>query len=115
MVNQNPYDKAHELARAIKNSEIYQSYVLAQQQLEQNPEAAEKVRQFRIRQMEANQAQLLGQAPSNDKVSELTLEYAKLNTNKLIANYFKAEGMFVQMFTDIQQIIQKGLESGYDM
>ena len=113
MLNQNPYDKAHELARAIKESETYQRYLLAQKQLKQNPEAEEKIRQFRIRQMEVNQAQILGQTPADDKVTEVTLEYAKLNRDKLIAEFFNAEGLFVQMFTDIQQIIQKSIESGF--
>ncbi|MDD3364114.1 MAG: YlbF family regulator [Syntrophomonas sp.] len=113
MLNQNPYDKAHELARAIQDSETYQRYVLAQKQLQQNPEAEEKIRQFRIRQMEVNQAQILGQTPADDKVTEVTLEYAKLNRDKSIAEFFNAEGLFVQMFTDIQQIIQKSIESGF--
>ncbi len=113
MLNQNPYDKAHELARAIKDSETYQRYVQAQKQLQQNPEAEEKIRQFRNRQMEVNQAQILGQALDDDKVTQLTVEYAKLNTDKLIAEFFNAEGQFVQMFTDIQQIIQKSMESGF--
>jgi cell fate (sporulation/competence/biofilm development) regulator YlbF (YheA/YmcA/DUF963 family) len=113
MLNQNPYDKAHELARAIKDSETYQHYVLAQKQLEQNPAAKEKIRQFRIIQMEVNQAHILGQTLDDEKVTQLTLEYAKLNMNKLIAEFFNTEGLFVQMFTDIQQIIQKSIEDGF--
>ena len=113
MLNQNPYDKAHELARAIKDSETYQRYVLAQKQFEQDPEAKEKIRQFRTQQMEVNQAQILGQTLDDNKVTQLTVEYAKLNMNKLIAAFFNAEGQFVQMFTDIQQIIQKSMESEF--
>ncbi|PKM78686.1 MAG: hypothetical protein CVU90_01425 [Firmicutes bacterium HGW-Firmicutes-15] len=113
MLNQNPYDKAHELARAIKDSEAFQRYVLVQKQLEQNPEAQEKIRQFRTQQMEINQAQILGQALDDEKVTQLTVEYAKLNMNKMIAEFFNAEGMFVQMFTDIQEIIQKSMESEF--
>lgn len=113
MLKQNPYDKAHELARAMKDSEIYQRYVLAQKQLKQNPAAEEKIRQFRIIQMEANQAQILGEAQADAKVTEVTLAYAKLNQDKSIAEFFNAEGLFVQMFSDIQQIIQKSIESGF--
>jgi cell fate (sporulation/competence/biofilm development) regulator YlbF (YheA/YmcA/DUF963 family) len=113
MINNNAYDKAHELARAIKDSDIYQRYVLAQKQLEQSPDAQEKIRQFRIRQMEVNQAEMLGQTLDGDKVTQVTLEYAKLNQDKSIAEFFNAEGLFVQMFSDIQQIIQKSMESGF--
>ena len=113
MTNHNPYDLAHELARAIKDSETYQQYVYAQKELDQNPEAKEKVRQFRVLQMEVNQAQILGQKLADDKVQNVTLEYAKLNLEKSIAKFFNAEGMFIQMYTDIQQIIQKNIESGF--
>lgn len=112
-VNNNPYDLAHDLAHAIKDSETYQRYIRAQKELEQNPEAKERVRQFRALQMEINQAQILGQNLPDDKVGQVTLEYAKLNREKTIADFFNSEGMFMQMFTDIQQIIQKKLESGF--
>jgi len=111
--NNNPYDRAHELARAIKDSETYQGYIIAQKELDKSPEAKEKVRQFRALQMEVNQAQILGQNLPDDKVQQLTIEYAKLNRDKAIADFFNAEGIFMQMFTDIQQIIQKSLESGF--
>jgi len=109
----NPYDLAHELARAIKDSETYQRYLNAQKELEKNPEAKEKVIQFRALQMEVNQAQILGQNVPEEKVQQLTIEYAKLNREHPIADYLNAEGMFMQMFTDIQEIIQKHLESGF--
>lgn len=114
MINtNNTYDLAHELARSIKDSETYKGYIMAQRELDKSPEAKEKVRQFRALQMEVNQAQILGQNLPDDKVQELTIEYAKLNRDKTIADFFSAEGMFMQMFTDIQQIIQKSLESGF--
>ncbi len=113
MTENNPYNKAHELVRAIMENETYQRYVTAQKRLAQNPEAIEKIRQFRSLQMEVNQAEFLGQPVADGKVQQITLDYAKLNQNKSIAELFQAEGMFMQMFTDIQQIIQKGIESGF--
>jgi len=113
MTDNNPYNKAHELVRALIQNETYQRYVTAQKNLAQNPEAKEKVRQFRSLQMEVNQAEILGQPVDDGKVQQITLDYAKLNRDKSIAELFQAEGMFIQMFTDIQQIIQKGIESGF--
>ncbi|MCX5779513.1 MAG: YlbF family regulator [Firmicutes bacterium] len=112
MLNKNPYDQAHELARALRESELYQRYIVAQKQLALDPEAQERVRKFRVQQMEVNQAQLLGQAVPDGKVSQVALEYAKLNRDKNIAEFLDAEGTFMQLFADIQQIIQKSLESG---
>jgi len=111
----NPYDKAHELARAIRDSESYQRYVMAQRNLEQNIEALERIRQFRSLQMEVNQAHLLGQTLANEKVSQVAQEYAKLNQDKLIAEFFTTESKFIEMFTDIQKIIQKSLESDFNV
>lgn len=113
MLNGNPYDKAHELARAIKDSEAYQRYALAQQQLSHDTAAMERVRTFRSLQMEVNRAQILGQELPRDKASQVAVEYAKLNQDDNIAEFLNAEGMFMQMFTDIQQIIQKSIESGF--
>jgi len=112
MMNDNPYDKAHELARAIKNSETYQHYLGAKKQLQQYPEMEEKMGHFRSLQMEINQAHILNQEIPNDKVAQAALQYAELNRNKIIAEFLNAEGLFVQMFTDIQQIIQKNIEGG---
>jgi len=112
-MNNEPYERAHELARSICSSEVYQQYVRAQQELDKHPEVKEKVRQFRIAQMEVNQAQLVGKDLPSDQVSQLSIDYAKLNRNETAADFFKAEGLFVQMFTDLQQIIQKSIESGF--
>ncbi len=110
---ENPYDKAHELVRAIKDHETYQRLVAAQQVLNQDDRAKYKLNQFRTLQMEVNQAEILGQPVADEKVQQVALEYAKLNRNKLIADVFIAEAAFIQMFTDIQQIIQNGLESDF--
>lgn len=106
----NPYDKAHELARALKLSENYQHYVKAKNLL--SLQAREDIVNFRNLQMKLNQAEMLGQKVEEAQIMELSREYARLNQEPLIADFFSAEGMFVQMFTDIQEIIQKALEEG---
>jgi cell fate (sporulation/competence/biofilm development) regulator YlbF (YheA/YmcA/DUF963 family) len=114
MTNGNPYDKAHDLARAIKDTEAFRRYVAVQKQLGQNPGALERVRDFRNLQMEVNQAHSLGQEPAEGRVDYIAIQYAKLNKDDLIAEYFQAEGLFVQMYNDVQDIIQKSLDNGFD-
>ncbi len=106
----NPYDKAHELARAIKDSDIFRSYMAARDEIEAIPEYKEKIFQLREKQMEINRAQVLGQEPSSHLMQELTLEFAKLNQQKEIASFFEAEARFIQMFNDVQEIIQKSIK-----
>lgn len=106
----NPYDKAHELARAIKDSEIFRSYIEAKGQIEKNPEYKERILQIREKQMEINRAQVLGEEPAAGLIQNLTLEFAKLNQHREIASFFEAEARFIQMFDDVQEIIQKSMQ-----
>ena len=112
-MNDNPYDKAHELVRAIKADERYQRLAAAQRLLNADPEAKKRLGLFRNMQMEVNQAEMLGQPVAEEQVQQVALEYAKLSRNKLIGQVFDAEAGFIQLFSDVQQIIQKGLESDF--
>ena len=111
MENANPYDKAQELSRSIVSNKIFLEYVRAKKEIEGQPEVKEKIMAFRRKQMEVNQAQLLGQTLPDNKAQQLALEYAQLNSKKVVADFFNAEGMFMQMFSEIQQILQKAIES----
>lgn len=111
--NGNPYDKAHELAAAIKASEMFTNYLAAKLQLEEKPELKEKIINLRQRQMEMNRRQMLGEEIKPEEVQEISLEYAKMNQNKGLGEFLKAEGVFIQMFNDIQEIIQKAIESEF--
>ena len=106
----NPYDKANELARAIKDSEIFGRYIEAKGQIEKKPEYKEKVFQLREKQIEINRAQVLGEEPAAELIQNLTLDFAKLNQHREIANFFEAEARFIQMFNDVQEIIQKSMQ-----
>ncbi len=109
----NPYDKAHELARAVTGSEIYKRYVAAKLAIEKNPEYQEKILKIRNQQMEFNRAQMLGQEVNSDSVLELSQMFAKANQIEEIAEFFNAEGAFIQMFNDMMEIIQNAVEVGF--
>ena len=109
----NPYDKAHELARAITNNEVYKRYVAAKLAVEKNPEYQEKILKVRNQQMELNRAQMLGQEVNSDSVLELSQMFAKANQIEEIAEFFNAEGAFIQMFNDMMEIIQNAVHVGF--
>ncbi|MEN6325319.1 MAG: YlbF family regulator [Syntrophomonas sp.] len=109
----NPYDKAHELAGAIKASDAFISYLAAKQQLEAKPDLKDRIINLRQRQMEMNRRQMLGEEIKPGEAQEISLEYAKMNQNPGLADFFQAEGVFIQMFNDIQEIIQKAIESEF--
>lgn len=109
----NPYDKAHELARALTDSEVYKRYVAAKSAVEKKPEYQEKILQIRNQQMVLNRAQMLGQEVDSDSVLELSQMFARANQVQEIAEFFNAEGAFIQMFNDIMEIIQNAVEVGF--
>ena len=110
----NPYDKAHELARAITGSEVYKRYVAAKSAVEKIPEYQEKILEIRNQQMVFNRAQMLGEEVDSDSVLELSQMFAKANQIKEIAEFFNAEGAFIQMFNDIMEIIQNAVQGGFN-
>lgn len=109
----NPYDKAHELAGAIKASDAFIKYLEAKQQLEAMPSLKDRLIELRKRQMEMNRREMLGEEIKPEEAQEISLEYAKMNQKQELAEFFRAEGVFIQMFNDIQEIIQKAIESEF--
>lgn len=114
MSNANNYDLAHELARAITKSEAFINYRQAKKEVEKNPKWKEKLLNLRQRQVEFNKAQFLGEELPKETIQELSQEFARVNQIKEIAEFLQAETTFVQMFNDVQQIINQAIESGLE-
>jgi len=110
----NPYDKAHELVRAIQESDIYHDYIKAKHLVEEKPEYKEKILNFREKQMKLNHAQVFGEEVAEETIKEISLEYAKLNQVEEIARFMNAESQFIQMFNDIQKIIHDSLQVDFE-
>lgn len=113
MTQENPYDIAHRLARAITGNEIYKEYINLKNQVEQKPELKQKIIDFRAKQLKLNQQHFIGEEVSAELVNEVSREFAELNTQPVIAEFFQAEGKFVQLFNDIQGIIHKAVQDGF--
>lgn len=109
----NPYDKAHELARAIIDSQVFKDYSKAQKNVQQDPEKREKILAFRNSQMEVNRRQIAGEEIPPNEISEITLEFANLNKSEDITRFFEAEAAFITMFNDIQEIIRKSIDQEF--
>ena len=60
----NPYDKAHELARALRTSEVFERLKSARERIEQDPATLEMVQNFRKLQWELQTQRLTGQQVS---------------------------------------------------
>ena len=87
MTEASPFDKACELAQAIKQSQAFQRYLAAKQLLDRHPEYKQKRLKVRSVQMEVNRAHCWG-AASADLLSELSQQLAEANQYPEIAEFF---------------------------
>ncbi|MDO4540084.1 MAG: YlbF family regulator [Syntrophomonadaceae bacterium] len=106
----NPYDKAHELARAIRDHEVFIRYAAATRALRSNEEATQRMLTFQQLQMELNQAQMAGEEISETKSAHLQLSYNKLREDPITGEFLTAEDQFLRLFTDLQNVIHKDME-----
>lgn len=111
MADSNPFDKAHELARAIKQSQAYERYLSAKREVDKYPDYKEKILKIRSQQMELNRAHILGEELPADSMAQLSQELSALNQYAEIAEFFEAETYFINMFRDIQNIVQNALDA----
>ncbi len=108
-----PYNKAHELARAITKSQQYQDYTKAKKAIENDPEYINRILEFREKQIEINRLQMVGEEAGETLLMEVAQEFNQLNQIAEIANFFNCEERFITMFNDIQQILQQKIEGGF--
>lgn len=106
----NPYDKAHELARALVDSDVYHDYIRIRTEVNHDSGLQERIIALHELQLDINRAHLLGEDPPGEKVQEAALQFARLNQDARAAAYFQAEARFIQMFSDIQEIIQRAID-----
>jgi len=108
------YKIAQELAQAIVDTEAYESYRSAKKQIEQKPELKERIAQIRTLQMELDRALLSGHLLPEGQVKTIRNEIEKLEQDERIAYFFIAEARFSQVFSEIQEIIQRVIEQNFD-
>lgn len=110
MTGTNPFEKAHELAQAIRQSPTYGRYLAAKREIDKHPDYKDKILKIRGRQMELNRAQILGEELPLDSVTELSRELANLKQYAEIAEFFEAETRYINLFQRVQRLIEEDLE-----
>ena len=110
----NIYDRAHELARALSTSVEYRQYEEAQKKLESNKENLKMLQDFRMKQLELQQAQVMGQNPEA-KLKQLEQMYQVLCLNPAINEFLQVEMRFSKMMMDVQKIIGQSVGFDYEL
>lgn len=106
----NIYDKAHELARALRESTEYQDMKAAQGQVNADPDAKRMLEDFRGRQMEFQSKMMSGEMPPQDEMEKMQKLYEVLGLNASIRKLFEAERRLTVIMEDVQRIIAEPLQ-----
>lgn len=105
----NVYDCAHELARALKKSEEYQTLLEAKTRVEADPKNKEMLLTFRRSQWKAQKARAVGKEIDEAQLQKLQHLTELVNLNPTIRDLITAEFRFARLMADIQKILTDAL------
>lgn len=106
----NPYDKVHELVRAIKESDEVKNYTKIKEELYADDKNKEMIKSFRDMQTEVQSLLMQGKEADEQKMEKLQNLYQILVANPKIKEFFDKEVQFDVMLSDIYKIIGEGLK-----
>lgn len=106
----NPYDKVHELVRAIKESNEVKEYTALKEELFKDVQNREMIKDFREKQIEVQTLLMQGQEADAEKMEKLQSLYQILASNSRIKEFFDKEVQFDVMLSDIYKIIGEALK-----
>lgn len=106
----NPYDKVHELVRAIKESREVKEYLALKEELFANVKNKEMIKDFREKQVEVQTLLMQGKEADAEKMEKLQSLYQILASNPKIKEFFDKEVQFDVMLSDVYKIIGEALK-----
>lgn len=109
----NIYDKAHDLAKAIKESSEVEDIRNAMKLVDADPEAKAMLDNFRQGQMELQQRMMSGEMPPQEEMEKMEKLFEVLNMNLGIRRLFDAERRLSVVIEDVNKIITESLSTLY--
>lgn len=103
------YEKAHELARALRESQELRELKRIKNTVFTSSKNNEMITDFKRKQFELQTEQLAGKEPEKDKLDQLQQLYSILIANPDISKYFEAEYRFDRMVSDIYKILGESI------
>ncbi|MCR4399185.1 MAG: YlbF family regulator [Firmicutes bacterium] len=104
------YDRAHELARMLRDTEEYREYRRACEAISGEGTARLILRDYRKNQIEVQAAGLAGRKPSESALAELRRLTEIVEMHKPIMDFLKAESRLLTLIADIQKILGDALD-----
>jgi cell fate (sporulation/competence/biofilm development) regulator YlbF (YheA/YmcA/DUF963 family) len=105
----NVYDKAYELARALKESVELKELKQAKAQIDADPDTKRMFDDFRERQMELQKKMMSGEMPPKEDMEKMEKLYEVVGLNPAIRKLFEAERRLSVIMEDVQRIIAEPL------
>jgi cell fate (sporulation/competence/biofilm development) regulator YlbF (YheA/YmcA/DUF963 family) len=106
----NPYDRAYELARSIRESDAYRQLKEAKTQLDENPKFREMLESWSAKRQEFLSLELQGKEPSSEQKEEMNKLMTAIQGVPAIVRFLEAESRFSVLMTDLQRIIMEPME-----
>ncbi|CDF58246.1 YlbF family regulator [Thermobrachium celere] len=110
----NIYDKAHELARLLKNSPEVLEYKKMVEKIKQNEENKKIVEDLRKKELEVYSKQLQGIQVSKEELDAINNLYSIIQFNNDIRQYLEAERRFSILWQDIIKILGDAIEIDFN-
>lgn len=108
------YDKAHELAKLLKNSSEYRAFLAAKQIVDGDQQAKEMVKNFITKQMELEFEMMSGKPEDKSKTEQLQKMSELLSYNNKARDFLQAHMRLQQMMADVYKIIGESVAEGLD-
>lgn len=106
----NPYDKAHELAKALSKDSLINEYRLIKEQILENKELNSKLESFKEKRTELQINTLQTGEINKEAEEEVKKLYQELLTESLTVQYFEKEVKINVLISDIQKIIYEDIK-----
>lgn len=106
------YDKAHELAAAIKDCQDYKDLVAAGQELAKDEKTKHLVRDYLVLQAQLAYAQSMGDKPIRKKIEHLNQMAELVKNNQAAMDYLNHYNKWQNMAGEVFQIIQSAMAEG---
>jgi cell fate (sporulation/competence/biofilm development) regulator YlbF (YheA/YmcA/DUF963 family) len=106
----NPYDAAHMLARALKESPEYKEFNNLKEKVQQNEKTRNMLKDFRKKQFAMQARQLSGQHVTEDEIQQLQNLQNILLQNPVVGPFFHAEYRISQIMNDVYKILGEAVD-----
>ena len=106
----NVYDKAHETARALKETPQYRVYIKVREELKADQSSWQMAKDFRARQTQIQKQILSGEEPAADKIKEIQDLSEVIGKSQRVTDFFMAEMELIKVMEDIQRILVKSMD-----